>query len=59
MLMGQKYRVRRSVVLEAVRERCGVDLTVPGTELEIAKAIQTLDEIKANGLTGDPRSASG
>lgn len=52
MLMGQKYRIHRDVVIEAVRLACGVDLNAPGAEAGIIEAIQALDDIKANGLPG-------
>ena len=56
MLMGQKYRVHRDAVIEAVRRACGVDLTAPATEAEIVAAVGALDSIKAHGL-GDPEPA--
>jgi hypothetical protein len=50
MLMGQKYKVHRSVIIDLVRQSCGVDLMGLATEAEIVEAIHTLDRIKADGL---------
>jgi hypothetical protein len=54
MLMGQKYWVPRSVILDLVRRTCGVDLTAPASDPEIAEAIGALDRIKAGGLAAVP-----
>jgi hypothetical protein len=50
MLMGQKYRVHRSVIIGRVRRECGVDLSSPASEVGIVEAIEVLDRIKAEGL---------
>ena len=50
MLMGQKYRVPRSVVIERVRQLSGVDITVLGTEPDIQRAMAVLTNIKESGL---------
>jgi hypothetical protein len=49
MLVSQKYRVHRSVILDLVRRSCGVDLTASASESGIVEAIATLDRIKADG----------
>ena len=50
MLMGQKYRVPRSKVIERVQQLTGVDITTPGTEAELQSAMNALVQIKQNGL---------
>ena len=50
MLVGQKWHVRRSVILEVVRQASGVDLTVAGSDADIELALAVLVDIKANGL---------
>jgi hypothetical protein len=50
MLMGQKYRVPRSQIMEQVAQLCGVDITKPGSEAEIQLAVQALVAIKESGL---------
>lgn len=50
MLMGQKYRVQRSVILDLVLQVCGTDLTRPVNENELVLAVQTLVQIQAVGL---------
>ena len=50
MLMGQKYRVHRSVILDLVRQVCGTDLTQPATEVELVTAMHVLERIKVMGL---------
>lgn len=50
MLMGQKYRVHRSVILDLVRRACGTDLTRQATEAELVAAVQALERIKVVGL---------
>jgi len=39
MLVGHKYRVRRSVIIERVRQLSGVDITLPLGETEIIEVI--------------------
>jgi hypothetical protein len=53
MLVGQKWPVRRSVILELVRQACGVDLEVPGTDSDLSAAVAVLVELKVNGLPPD------
>ena len=50
MLMGQKYKVHRSAVLDLVQRCCGTDLTVLVSDPELVVAIRVLDRIKAFGL---------
>jgi hypothetical protein len=50
MLMGQKYKVHRSAVLELVQRICGTDLTALASDAELVVAIRVLDRIKAFGL---------
>jgi hypothetical protein len=50
MLLGQKYRVRRSVILDLVRQACGIDLTRPASEADLIAAVRALDRIKVEGL---------
>ena len=52
MLMGQKYRVHRNVIIAQVRRECGVDLNATETAAEIVQAVHVLDRIKAVGLGG-------
>jgi hypothetical protein len=49
MLLGQKYRVHRSEILELVRQRCGADLSQPVAEPGLVAAIRELERIKAEG----------
>ncbi|MFN5944389.1 MAG: hypothetical protein ACK5ZG_13375 [Phycisphaerae bacterium] len=50
MLMGQKYRVPRSLICERVVQMCGVDISKVASELEIQLAVQALTAIKESGL---------
>jgi hypothetical protein len=50
MLMGQKYKVRRSAILDLVHRMCGVDLMTPASESELVAAVHVLDRIKAEGM---------
>jgi hypothetical protein len=50
MLMGQKYRVPRSAILEFIRKTSGINLTEPVTEAELAEAVRILERIKKDGL---------
>lgn len=50
MLLGHKYRVRRSVILDLVRQECGIDLTRPASEADLIAAVRALDWIKVEGL---------
>lgn len=53
MLMGQKYRVPRSAIIERVLNVCGVDISSPVADAEIRRAVEALVRIKASGLA-DP-----
>jgi hypothetical protein len=62
MLMGQKYKVRREQIIERVRELCGVDVHVVGTEADAVTAIAALVHIKNHGLVepaGQPDTPTG
>jgi hypothetical protein len=48
--VAEKWRVKRSVVLKAVHQKCGVDLTVVATDVEIETAIRVLEDLKLHGL---------
>lgn len=50
MLMGQKYHVDRSVILDRVRQECGVDLTQPVAENELLAAMVVLKRVKVEGI---------
>jgi hypothetical protein len=50
MLIGQKWGVKRSNVLEVVQEKCGVDLSAIKTDHEIEIAIMILDKLRHNWL---------
>ena len=51
MLMGQKYKVPRSAILDYVRVISAIDLTKTVTDSELIEAIRVLELIKKNGLT--------
>jgi hypothetical protein len=52
VLVAEKWRVKRSVVLKAVHQKCGVDLTVIGTDNGIETAIRVLEDLKLHGIPG-------
>lgn len=58
MLMGQKYRVPRSEIIDRVRELSGVDIMQPATDEEIHRAVEAMVNIKQVGLSAqqDPRN---
>jgi hypothetical protein len=51
MLVGQKYKVSRSAILDHVRAASAIDLTTTVAESELIEAIRVLELIKKNGLT--------
>lgn len=58
MLMGQKYRVRRSVIIEQVKQLSGVDIMVQAAEPDVQRAVDALVRIKECGLSAsDARPA--
>ena len=62
MLMGQKYKVHRDVILQLVQGACGVNLRLMGSETEIHQATCVLDRIKLHGLeagSGSQRNPAG
>ena len=46
MLVGQKWRVPRSAVIDQVQVLCGVDLTAITQEQEVVNAMSTLDGLR-------------
>jgi hypothetical protein len=50
MLIGQKYKVPRSAILEFIRKTSGINLTEPVTEAELVDAVRILERIKKDGL---------
>ena len=48
--VAEKYKVNRSVVIDLVKERCGVDLMSVNTDEEIALAVEMLSYLKVHGL---------
>jgi hypothetical protein len=59
MLMGQKYRVPRSTVIERVRQVTGVDITVQGSEADLRRAMDALVWIKEAGMDSTAEPAAG
>jgi hypothetical protein len=59
MLMGQKYRVPRSTVIERVRQLTGVDITVQGSEADLLRAMDALVRIKQTGMDSTVEPAAG
>jgi hypothetical protein len=57
MLVAQKWRVRRSAVLDLVRSSCGVDLQTSMSAEGLAGAIAVLDELKVRGLDASATQA--
>jgi hypothetical protein len=53
MLMGQKYKVPRSVILNLIKQSCGTDLMRAVSESKLIEAVHVLERIKANGLHMD------
>jgi hypothetical protein len=50
MLVGQKWKVSRDRVFEAVSKACGVSLQNITESSEIEAAIVVLEELKKNGI---------
>jgi hypothetical protein len=50
VLVAEKFGVKRSVVLDLIKARCGVDPLAIGSEAEIGRAIEVLDDLKTRGL---------
>lgn len=48
--VAEKWRVKRSVVLKLIHQKCGVDLMGMGTHEDIEVAIRVLEDLKLNGL---------
>lgn len=53
MLVGQKWRVKRDAVIEAVLKRTGVDLNEVTDEQQLVVAIQVLEALRTRGLADD------
>lgn len=50
MLIGQKYGVPRSQIINRVQQVCGVDLNASLSETNIVQAIEILETLKRDGL---------
>ena len=50
MLVGQKWRVHRSAVIERVLTQTGVDLNEVKDEQELVVALTALEELRAHGM---------
>lgn len=50
LLVGQKYRVPRIVIIERVKVLCGVDITVPVDDAAVQQAVRALESIKESGV---------
>jgi hypothetical protein len=59
MLMGQKYRLPRSTVIERVRQLTGIDITVQGSEADLRRAMNALVRIKEAGMDSTAEPAAG
>ncbi len=53
MLVARKLRVRRDVILEPVKLLCGVDMTAPGRDADIATAIAVLEDLRHGRIVGE------
>lgn len=53
MHVGQKWKIHRSLIIEAVQERCGIDLDSVASSEELERAIHILEEIRCDGLEPD------
>ncbi|MDB5345796.1 MAG: hypothetical protein JWP89_4173 [Schlesneria sp.] len=51
MLVGQKWHVARSIVIEHVLSICDIDLATAITEQEIVKAMAVIENLRQNGLS--------
>lgn len=50
MLVGQKSKVHREVVIERVKELSGVDMNAITSDADLAKVIAVLEELRLRGL---------
>lgn len=50
VLLGQKYRVPRGVIIDRVKVLCGVDITLPIDDAAVQQAVRVLESIKESGL---------
>ena len=50
MLVAQKFRVHRDVVIDRVRELSGVDMNSFAREADIATVIAVLEELRHRGV---------
>ena len=53
MLVGQKWRIARSVVIDEVQRRCGVNLLNITSESEIATAMTELAILRHQGMPNE------
>ena len=51
MLVAEKWRINRSLVIETVHQRCGVNLEAVGNENEIVTALNILEDLRLHGVT--------
>jgi hypothetical protein len=53
VVVAERHRVARDVILDRVQQKCGVDLRHLKSDEEIITAISVLDDLRLAGL-GDP-----
>jgi hypothetical protein len=53
MLVGEKWRVRRSIVFAAVQRECAVNLEAISSDIQIATAMKVLEELRQNGVPNE------
>jgi hypothetical protein len=58
MLVSGKYGVRRSVIIERIRQLSGIDIEVPCNEDDIKRAIEILSRMREMGWE-DPKPSPG
>lgn len=50
VLVAEKYRVARSIVIERVAAKTGVDITQAASDAEIERAAAALTQLRVSGL---------
>ena len=50
LLVAEKWRIHRSLVIDVIRQRCGVNLEAVENEDEISTAIKVLEDLKIHGV---------
>ncbi len=53
MLVGEKWRVRHSIVFAAVQRECAVNLEAISSDIQIATAMTVLEELRQNGVPNE------